>query len=129
VVEEVELHKDVEERDETIRDTLRRTDVEVEEYGAGRMQTSGTADFTGSEDYFRNHFQTTYAGTDYTYDQVRPYYEYGYGLAGEERYRGRIWQEVEMAARQDWERSHPDSLWDDIKDAIRAGWESVQGRR
>ena len=41
VVEEVVIDKDIEQRTEAIRDTVRRTDVDVEEI-TGRMGTSGT---------------------------------------------------------------------------------------
>ena len=40
VVEEVVIDKDVEQRTETVQDTVRRTDVDVEEV-AGRTRTSG----------------------------------------------------------------------------------------
>jgi stress response protein YsnF len=43
VVEEVRLDKQVEERDEVIRDTVRRTDVDVENLGT----TTRTTDLTG----------------------------------------------------------------------------------
>lgn len=43
VVEEVSVGKEVSEREETIRDTVRRTDVEVEETG-GNVTTSSTTD-------------------------------------------------------------------------------------
>lgn len=39
VVEEVRLHKDVAERDETVRDTVRRTDVDIEDERTGRTLT------------------------------------------------------------------------------------------
>ncbi|RPI29109.1 MAG: DUF2382 domain-containing protein [Chloroflexota bacterium] len=127
VVEEVEIHKDVDERTETVRDTVRRTDVEVENVGRG--QSTGTTDFAGYDDQFRRHFTTTYSGTDYSYDDYRPYYEYGYRIAGEDRFRNRDWNDVEMDARREFERSHSGGVWEDVKDAIRAGWETVTGRR
>ena len=46
VVEEVVIRKDVEERTETIRDTVRRTDVDVEEVG-GTTRTTGTTSSAG----------------------------------------------------------------------------------
>jgi len=46
VVEEVIVSKDAGERVETVRDTVRRTDVEVQPAGAGRTTTSGR-DLTG----------------------------------------------------------------------------------
>jgi hypothetical protein len=86
-------------------------------------------EFRNYEDTFRSHFSTNYAGTDYTYDDFRPYYEYGYGLASDDRYRNRRWEDIEMETRRDWERTHPDTVWDDVRDAVRAGWESLTGRR
>ncbi len=47
VIEEVVLNKDVRDRTETVRDTVRRTDVEVEDLG-GRERTSGTSYETGT---------------------------------------------------------------------------------
>jgi stress response protein YsnF len=40
VVGEVEITKEAEERQETVRDTVRKTDVEVEEVGAGAKRKS-----------------------------------------------------------------------------------------
>jgi len=47
VVEEVRLAKDVEEREEVVRDTLRATDVEVENLGTTGTTGYGTAGTTG----------------------------------------------------------------------------------
>ena len=48
VVEEVAVSKEVGERDETVRDTVRRTDVDVEETGRGRARGASA---TAQDDY------------------------------------------------------------------------------
>ena len=50
VVEEVRLGTEIEEREETIRETVRRTDVEVENLGTTETRT-GTTGTTGTTDY------------------------------------------------------------------------------
>jgi uncharacterized protein (TIGR02271 family) len=128
VVEEVEISKDVEEHTETIRDSVRRTDVDVEEVGAGATRMA-MGDIDDYDDFFQQHYNTTYGTTTYTYDQYRPYYQYGWQLGADERFRNRRWDEIEMDARSDWERSNPGSLWDDFKDAVREGWQRATGQR
>jgi hypothetical protein len=83
------------------------------------------------ESSFRTHYQSNYANNGGTWDQYRPAYYYGSELASNERYRGRDWSSIEADARRDWEMRHGDgdSIWEDFKDAVRAGWETVTGRR
>jgi uncharacterized protein (TIGR02271 family) len=56
VVEEVSIRKDVDQRTETVDDTVRRTDVDVEQLGGERRTsytetgTTGTAGYTGTTD-------------------------------------------------------------------------------
>jgi uncharacterized protein (TIGR02271 family) len=124
VVEEVEVHKDVERQQETIQDTLRRKDVDVEP--VGRRDFS---DFEEYEPTFRSHFQTSYSHMGHDYNSLRPAYTYGYDLANDPRYRNRSWSEIEVDARRDWETLHSDSPWENFKDAVRNAWETVTGRR
>jgi uncharacterized protein (TIGR02271 family) len=133
VVEEIDVHKDVEERPETIRGTVRRTDVDVENLGTTgqeRMTSAQTFDTFDTFDMnFRNHYQTTYTGSDMTYEDYRPAYRYGYDLGTSDRFRDRDWYDVEREARQAWERTNPDNPWEKFKDAVQQGWDSVHGRR
>lgn len=123
VVEEVEVHKDVDTERETIQDTLRRKDVDVESMGTGRTEV-------GMDEYepmFRSHYQTNYSQMGRNYDELRPAYHYGYTLANDPRYRDRDWDQIRDEARRDWETRHQDSLWDDVQDAVREGWMRVKG--
>jgi uncharacterized protein (TIGR02271 family) len=113
VVEEVIVRKDVDERTETVRDSVRHTEVDVEQIG------------TGSD--FRSHFDTTYLGSDATYETYAPAYRYGTDLANQSAYSGRAWSEIETDARTNWEHDHPNT-WDEFKDAIRHAWDQVRGR-
>jgi stress response protein YsnF len=59
VVEEIRLNKDVDEREETIRDTVRRTEVDVENIGGNDVRN--TTDTTN----------TSNLDTDYDDDDIR----------------------------------------------------------
>lgn len=124
VVEEVNISKDVEERQETIRDTLRRTDVETEDIGA----TSRRDDFDTFEPEFRNHYETTYSRSGYDYSRYQPAYRYGYDLASSRRYQGRDWNTIEPDVRRQWEQDHPQDAWDQYEDAVYQGWNTVSSR-
>jgi hypothetical protein len=59
---------------------------------------------------------------------MRPAYEYGYRSAGDPRYRGRSWDQVENDVRSDYERTNPGGSWERAKNAIRYGWDKVTGQ-
>ena len=113
VVEEVIVRKDVDERTETVRDTLRHTEVDVENID--------------SASEFRTHFDTTYGSRGATYETYAPAYRYGTDLANQSAYRGRAWEDIETEARTTWESDHPNT-WEQFKDAVRHAWDQVRGR-
>jgi uncharacterized protein (TIGR02271 family) len=126
VVEEVVVRKDVDERVETVRDTVRRTDVEVEQLdGSSTGATVSDADFSRFDADFRQHYSTGSFGTEYTYEQVQPAYRYGYTLASDKRYKDRNWSDVESDIRTNWESSNK-GTWDRFKDSIRYAWERAR---
>ena len=117
VKEEVVVSKDVNTRTETIRDTVRSTDVRVEQ--------TGGMDY---DDDFRTHYTSNFAGRGNDYDRYRPAYEFGHRYASDARYRDRDFSVAESDMRRDWEtRGH--GAWEDFKDSIRYGWDKVRGRR
>jgi uncharacterized protein (TIGR02271 family) len=123
VREEVVVGKETNQRTEKVRDTVRRTEVEVERLGNSREDLSG--------DYrtdFRNDWEQRYASSAEVYETYEPAYEYGYRSAGDERWRGRSWSEAENELRTDYERNYPNSAWERMKGAVRYGWEKVTGR-
>jgi len=117
VVEEVVVGKEATQRTETVRDTVRRTDVEVE-------QVSG-AEFDRYENDFRTHSQTAFHGSDYDYDRAKPAYRYGYELAGSSQ--SGDWTSVESDARTRWEERNP-GTWDKVKDAARYAYDRARSK-
>jgi uncharacterized protein (TIGR02271 family) len=120
VVEEVIVGKDVTQQSQTVSDTVRRTDVHVER---------DSSDFNTYDTDFRSDFQTRYGRTGHTYDVYMPAYQYGYTVASDPTYSSHDWSTFESNARTRWEREHPDTLWDDVKDAVQYAWDKVRGRR
>ncbi|WP_225984837.1 YsnF/AvaK domain-containing protein [Noviherbaspirillum aerium] len=125
VVEEVVVGKEVSQRTEQINDTVRRTDVEVEQLGTSRTGAAMTDDDTD----FRRHWQSAYGTTGGRYEDYDAAYRYGSTMAGSDRYKNYQWSDVEPQLRTDWESSHPGSKWDKVKDAVRYGAERVTGSR
>jgi uncharacterized protein (TIGR02271 family) len=126
VIEEVVIGKEATERTESIDETVRRTDVEVE-----NMPTTGRTTFRAWETYeptFRSRYDTRYANSGYTWDQYRPAYRYGYTLATNPTYSGWDWARVEPEARRYWEERNPNT-WERFKDSIRDAWMELTGQR
>jgi uncharacterized protein (TIGR02271 family) len=150
VREEVVVAKEATERTETVRDNVRRIEVEVENVGvpnepaqgvlsgggttaaAGTLAGETTANSTlGTDAYtaeYRRHFERDY-GPGADFESIRPAYEYGYRCASDPRYRGRTWDDVEGDVRTDYERHYPGSRWENVKNAVHYAWEKVAGRR
>jgi uncharacterized protein (TIGR02271 family) len=119
VVEEVIVGKETTERQEQINDTVRHTEVQVE-------QLAGSS--TGADTYYRDHFNTNYSAAGGNYDDYAPAYSYGSQMRSDARYQGRQWDDVESDLRSDWESrngSAAGSTWDKMKSAVRHGWDKV----
>ena len=132
VIEEIVLHKEAGTRTETVRDTVRRTEVEIDEDAEaveGEWEEEewdlDLPDFEDLEDTFREDYEANYADTAYGYHQVRPAYLYGYDLATSPRYRDRDWADLETEAQERWE-AHNEGTWPDFADAIEHGWQQVK---
>ena len=123
VVEEVVIGKEQRDRTETVQDTVRRTDVDVEQLGAQAAAAHGGS--MGDDADFRNHWQSSYAQAGGRYEDYAPAYQYGSTLGGDERYRGQRWDVIEPQVRADWEATHAGNPWEKAKDAVRVGWEKM----
>jgi uncharacterized protein (TIGR02271 family) len=126
VVEEVVVGKEVTEQTAKIEDTVRSTDVQVEQMGAGTTGTGTGSTMTDDSD-FRRHWQTAYGTSGGRYEDYDDAYRYGSTLSGTERFKNYQWDDVEPDVRRDWESRHPGSTWDKVKDAVRYGVERVTG--
>ena len=126
VSEEVRVNKETSERTETVRDTLRRTEVSVE--GLDREKPRATALPSDLDEDFRRDFTTRYSSTGENYETYAPAYRYGYEMASDPNYRGRTFNEVESDLRSGYGKQYPKSTWEKIKDSVRYGWDKVTGR-
>jgi uncharacterized protein (TIGR02271 family) len=120
VVEEVRVGKERTEREQTIRDTVRHTEVGVENLGSS-SDTNLDADF-------RRDFASRYGSSGADYNTYGPAYNYGYQMASDPRYQGRNFDDVEQDLRTDYGRQYPNSTWEKMKDSIRYGWNKVTGK-
>ena len=81
------------------------------------------------DSYYRNHYNATYSSTAGAsdYDKYQPAYRYGSEMSQSQMYRNRPWDEVEPNLRSDWETRHRDtgSTWENMKDAVRHGWNKM----
>ncbi|MFL6676063.1 MAG: DUF2382 domain-containing protein [Massilia sp.] len=123
VVEEVVVGKQVTEHQEQISDTVRHTEVGVEQLGA-TAAGAGTTD----DAYYRSHWQSNYGAGGGTYDEYAPAYSYGSQMARSDKYRGRPWNDVESDLRSDWDKRPGGggaSTWEKMKAAVRHGWDRI----
>ncbi len=120
VVEDVVIGKETRQREEIIRETVKRSDVEVQRMAAGTTRVIGEFD----QD-FRHDYEARFANRGRAYDAYEPAYRFGTKYSTDERYTG--WNTLEPVARREWESQSGRPRWDEMKDAIRFGWE--RGRR
>ena len=121
VIEEVVIGKDVAEKIETIQQTLRRTDVEIEE-------VPGTRRFDDYAGDFRTYSTQRLAQRGLGYEKYAPAFRFGHDLATTEPFHSQRWETIEPDVRRLWEEKHP-GTWAQLKDAIYGSWEGVCGAR
>ena len=121
VIEEVVIGKEVAEKIETIHQTLRRTDVEVEEVpGVRRFD-----DYAGD---LRSYYTQRLAKSGLGYEKYSPAFRFGHGLATTEPFRSQSWETIEPDVRRLWEEKNPGTR-EQLKDAVHFSWERVRGAR
>lgn len=101
VVEEVVVDKTAEQRTQKVRDTARRTEVEVEKIPAGASAS---------------------ATTGASYD------EFASEIASDARYRGRDWNSLEPEVCNRFKQRYPGGRWDQAKDSIRRGYDRLRAK-
>lgn len=121
VVEEVVIDKEAIDRTETVRDTVRHTEVEVQPFAESEHVSRTAADFATYVQDFRSDWQRNYASQGGTYEQYESAYRYGYELAGNPQYRGQTWTTMEPNIRRAWETRYPNT-WNRMQNSIHYGW-------
>ena len=123
-MEEVVVGKTATDRTETVRDTVRRTDVEVEQLDTQHTRRNGA--FADFESDFRSNYNRTSANSGMTYEQYSPAYQYGFGLANDARYRGKDWNSVQADVQRDWETRQP-GTWAKFSNSVHYAWDKATG--
>jgi uncharacterized protein (TIGR02271 family) len=118
VIEEVVVTKDTIENVQTIKGTVRRSDVEIEEI-------KGAHGFDHYEKDFRTYFDRHLTKSGHRYEDYLPAFKFGHALAVSEQSHKLNWSELEVGARKSWEEKHPGS-WATYKTTIQHAFE--QGR-
>lgn len=125
VVEEVSIDTVETTNTQTVSDTLRRTEVEVERENAPSASGIHTLG-AHSEEGWRRHYSTYLGDSGGNYEDYEPAYRYGSSLASDQRYTSRGWDDFEPEVRSEWNSRYPQSAWDKVKAAVRHGWESLK---
>jgi hypothetical protein len=74
---------------------------------------------------YRSRWQERAGTAGGTWDQAEPGYRYGWEARNDPQYRDRLWPDVEVDLRRDWEGRYPDRPWDDVREHVREAWEDV----
>lgn len=80
------------------------------------------------ESGYRGHYDSTYAASGATYDDLEPSYRYGSDKRNDDAYRGKSWDDSEAGLRNEWQNQHGDngpSAWERVKAAVRHSWDNV----
>lgn len=126
VIEEVLIRREAQEHTETVRENVRRTQVDVDQVQpASTVATSGYEAFDND---FRSYHSQNFANSGYSYDEYSPVFRYGHTLGSDERYRSSDWATVEPEARRHWEEHNP-GTWEQFKDAVHYSWDKARGKR
>ena len=142
VVEEIVLSKGVTQENRTIHDTVRKTEVNVDEgnkSGINRSAQTGSAGVGSSSSAAAlgtmTDASTAMGDTDVdrttrtsgsVYDESA--HRYGTMLATDPRYKGKEWGTIEPEAQQEWP-NHEKGAWEEFKEKVRHAWEKVSGER
>jgi uncharacterized protein (TIGR02271 family) len=127
VVEEVLVGKEVSQRQEQIHDTVRHTEVQVENLAGDTTLGASRTGSLGSDDAWRKDWDSNYSNLGGSYDDYAPAYRYGNEMRSSSQYKGRDWSDVESDLRSDWESRNTGgpSTWEKFKAAVRHGWDKI----
>jgi hypothetical protein len=88
------------------------------------------SDWDDEDSYWRENYSSRPYASGSDYESWRPGYRYGYESAS--KHQGRRWEEVERDLERDWDTYEHGgsnrSAWQQIKDAVRDGWDRVTGK-
>lgn len=131
VTGEVVLNKERTTEHQDVSDTVRRTEVHVDDTTARRGAAGVTgarsdSDWNTASSRYRTSWQQRYGNSGGRWEDYEPAYRFGYDMRSDPRYAGRRFDEVESDLRKDWTSRHSNSPWDKFKANVREAWEDVK---
>jgi hypothetical protein len=96
--------------------------------GTSTGATGTIGDWKNEDIYWRSSFAARpYVRADRGYEAYQPGYRYGFESAN--KFRGRLWDDVEPDLRAGWNtyEYRGQSTWENVKDAVRDAWNRVTG--
>ena len=90
------------------------------------IRADASTDYSLYDERFRKHFDETYADQGKGYAGHESAYRLGLELSREARYRGKPFHEVEPHARQVYTQRHPNRSYDEVREAVRHGYEPLR---
>lgn len=121
VVGEVVVEKERVTREQPVSGTVRREEVEVNRRNSGG---AGFGTWAEAMPTYRSAWQRQYGSTGGRWEDVEPYYQYGYTSWNNPRYRNQEWSAVEPGLRQEWTTSHPNTPWDRVRAYVQQVWDN-----
>jgi hypothetical protein len=82
---------------------------------------------SGYQEEFRKNFETFYAGSGLTYEELAPSYEWGFDMANDPRFRGKNFPDVEPELKAAYLLLNPNIDWEKRSTAVLYGWEKAGG--
>lgn len=76
---------------------------------------------------FRRHFGTFYSDSGMTFEELAPFYEWGFRMANSPQYRDKNFPDIEDDVKAQYLRDHPGSDWEKVSNAVLYGWEKAGG--
>lgn len=116
--------RSVEEHEETVHDTLRKTVVEIEPLTQGLNPKDS---FDSHESTFRQHFNDHF-GDDGHYDDYSPAYRYGHAFGASDEYADQSFEQVEPDLRRSYESQYGDGSFRPYREVARYAFNSTQNR-
>jgi uncharacterized protein (TIGR02271 family) len=110
-----------------VGDTVRRTEVQVDDQGQAGSADRRATRWADVASRYRSIWQQRYGTSDRRWEDYEPGYRYAYEMQQDRRYRGRTFDEVETDLQQDWRTRQQESPWDKVRSSIREAWTDVTG--
>ncbi len=120
---EVEVGKRQVTEQQRISETVRREEPVIEKTGNVSMGQT----WTEALPQWRSYWQSRYGTQGGRWEDVSPYYQWGYTQYNDPRYQGRSYSQIEPQLRSSWESQHPDTPWDKVKNFIQDIWNRRPG--